>query len=198
MDDQSTSVSLIQRVKARDECAWRRLVRVYGPTVYSWCRKRGLSDHDAADVVQSVFLSVATAIGKFRRERLADTFRGWLWTITLNAIRDYTKLHEDFPDARGGTTGYIRIQEHPGESVSDTESSIVAQSLRGELTHLCRRALEQLRPQFESQVWTSFERTTIHGDRAADVARDLGISISSVYKSKTRVLKRLQRELADE
>ena len=39
----STSTSLLQRLKARDEHGWQRLLTLYGPTVYGWCRRAGLS-----------------------------------------------------------------------------------------------------------------------------------------------------------
>jgi RNA polymerase sigma-70 factor, ECF subfamily len=196
--NQQTSTSLIRRVRSRDDGAWVQLVSVYGPTVYGWCRVRGLSEHDAGDLVQTVFLSVSSAIQKFRREQEGDTFRGWLRTITRNCIADHFRANGETPEARGGTTGYIRLQEHAGAGVSDLELSSDSDVVPNELAALCRRVLDLLRPEFESQVWESFERTVIHGDRVADVAADLGIAISSVYKSKTRVLNKLRQAMADE
>src|SRR2546429_6346288 len=49
--------------------SWRRLADLYGPLVYGWCRGRGLQPADAEDVLQEVFLTVASRIGDFRRER---------------------------------------------------------------------------------------------------------------------------------
>ena len=48
----STSSSLLMRVKGRDPDAWQRLVNLYGPLVYRWAREAGLQDSDAADVMQ--------------------------------------------------------------------------------------------------------------------------------------------------
>jgi len=196
MDDLSTSLSLIQRVKSQNATAWEQLVDVYGPMVYSWCRVRGLNEHDSSDLVQTIFLSVSMTIEKFRHEQTTDTFRGWLRTITRHAIADHFRAINERPQARGGTTGQIRIHDFvdseasaPGD-VSDSDIPMTERAM------LCRRFLEILRPEFEPQVWTSFERTAIHGDRAVDVAENLGITVSSVYKSKTRVLNKL-RQLMD-
>jgi hypothetical protein len=52
----SISSSLLLRARAHDPEAWRRLVRVYGPLIYSWCRRAGLQAADAADVDQEVYL----------------------------------------------------------------------------------------------------------------------------------------------
>ena len=38
----STSLSLLQRVKDQHPDAWRRLVRLYRPLVFLWCRQAGL------------------------------------------------------------------------------------------------------------------------------------------------------------
>ena len=61
----ATSVSLVDRVQANDDAAWQRLVDLYGPLIFSWGCRGGLSGEDAADVMQEVFASVAQAIGRF-------------------------------------------------------------------------------------------------------------------------------------
>src|SRR2546425_622239 len=86
---QSTSSSLLERVKARDADGWRRLVRLYSPMVFDWCRQRGLQSEDAADVLQEVFQAVFQHVADFRRDRPGDSFRGWLWTITQNKLHDH-------------------------------------------------------------------------------------------------------------
>jgi RNA polymerase sigma-70 factor (ECF subfamily) len=51
--------SLLERVREHDEQAWRRLVDLFSPLIYDWCRGQGLQAADAADVMQEVFRSVA-------------------------------------------------------------------------------------------------------------------------------------------
>lgn len=63
----STSSSLLVRVKARDQEAWTRLVRLYGPLVDFWLRRAGLQSADAHDVLQDVFQAVARQIGQTSR-----------------------------------------------------------------------------------------------------------------------------------
>ena len=46
----SVGASLLVRLRAGQAGAWERLVRLYGPTVYLWCRGDGVSEADAADV----------------------------------------------------------------------------------------------------------------------------------------------------
>src|SRR5277367_2420601 len=85
----ATFRGLLERVRVDDEAAWHRLVDLYAPLVYRWCRRSGLPEQDAADVFQDVFQAVATHIAGFRKEKESDTFRGWLRTITRNKIRDH-------------------------------------------------------------------------------------------------------------
>src|SRR5262245_12114895 len=84
-----TSLTLLERVRAADPEAWRRLVELYGPVVQRWCRRAGLQESDTADVMQEVFRSVAVRVSQFRREQARDSFRAWLWTITRNKVRDH-------------------------------------------------------------------------------------------------------------
>src|SRR5437763_11958272 len=84
-----TSSSLLDRIKANDATGWDRLVALYAPLVFHWCRTWHLQDQDAADVLQEVFQAVATHVNGFRREKEGDSFRGWLRTIAHNKVRDH-------------------------------------------------------------------------------------------------------------
>src|SRR5262245_35161897 len=79
----SVGSTLLERLRAGQTDAWERLARLYGPTVYVWCRSAGVPEADAADFSQEVLAAVARHLAEFRRERPGDSFRVWLWTITL-------------------------------------------------------------------------------------------------------------------
>ncbi len=85
----SASGSLLERVKAHDPKAWRRLIEFYTPLIYGWCRQCGLQAEDAADIGQEVFSAVAVNREGFHREGPCASVRGWLWVITRNKIRDH-------------------------------------------------------------------------------------------------------------
>src|SRR5687767_13666521 len=66
MDDRaatSTSRSLLARVSANDPDAWDRLVTLYAPLIWHWCRKLSLPEQEIADVFQEVCRAVASRIG---------------------------------------------------------------------------------------------------------------------------------------
>ncbi|MDG1896579.1 MAG: sigma-70 family RNA polymerase sigma factor [Fuerstiella sp.] len=85
----STSPSLLSRARVGDTDAWHRLVEIYSPVVYRWARSAGLQDSDASDVMQDVFRDVARGLSGFRKEKPGDSFRGWLWVIARNRIRQH-------------------------------------------------------------------------------------------------------------
>ena len=119
----ATSLSLLERVKAQDAVAWRRLVDLYGPLLLSWFRRCGVEGEDANDLQQEVFAAVAANIAGFRRERPGDTFRGWLRVVARNQIRLHFRRKAHRPQAAGGTAAQVRFQELPDENADDTDPS---------------------------------------------------------------------------
>lgn len=188
----STALSLIHRAQNADAAAWERLIELYSPIVYRWARRTGLQEQDAADVMQEVFQSVSTNLGNFQRRTQRDSFRGWLWTITRNKVRDHFRLKQNQANAIGGTAALELIQQMP-DSPSDSSTDAGLK----ELSRLKRRALELVSGDFESRTWQAFFRVTVNGETPNDVAADLGISVWAVYKARSRVLQKLRDEFSD-
>ena len=189
----STSSSLIERVRRNDQIAWRRMVRLYGPLVYYWCRHCELQAADLSDVFQEVFRSVAASIRDFQHGGGGQTFRGWLRTITRNKLNDHFRQHKKIPVAPGGSTANARWQQFVED---EGDSDIVP--MGEERRILVHRALALLKTDFEERTWKAFWRTAVDGVPSAEVAKELGMTSAAVRKSKSRVLQRLREELCDE
>jgi len=190
----TTRESLLERLVVRDVEAWQQLTDLYGPLVYYWCRRHSLTSEDAADVFQEVFSAVSASIGGFRRGRQGGgTFRGWLWTITRNKIRDHYRRKSMREAAAGGTEAQRRLAEIPEELTDDSTD----QAERSQVDSLFHRGLELVRAEFEQRTWEAFWRVAIDGHRAADMAEELGISANGVRQAKSRVLRRLRERLGD-
>ncbi len=187
----SISSSLLERLKAYSPESWRRFVRLFGPVVYHWCRKRGLQRADASDVGQNVFREVAGRIGDFHRDRPGDTFRGWLWTITQSKIADHWRTQQKGPLATGGSAAQARLEQLETASPAEPDS----QPDMGSLVGLYRRGLELIRSEFEERTWQAFWRVAVEDRRPVEVAEELGMSVNAVYIAKSRVLRRLRTEL---
>jgi RNA polymerase sigma-70 factor (ECF subfamily) len=56
-------------------------------------------------------------------------------------------------------------------------------------------ASQRVRGEFQTSTWQAFTRTAFLGERAAEVARDLGLSPGAVYMARSRVVARLRQEI---
>lgn len=187
----STSASLLDRVRKSDPVAWERFARLYGPLIYRWARQAGVQESDAADVSQEVFRAVVNGMDGFHRNQPGDSFRGWLWTITKNRLRDFFRHQAAHPDIVGGSDVRQRLLEIP-DSLSQEGAEPPGFDAAGSLAH---RALELVREEFEPRTWQAFLRVTLGGQSPAAVAEELGMSIGAVYTGKSRVLRRLREEM---
>jgi len=187
----TTSPTLVGRVQANESSAWQRLVDLYGPLIYSWACRGGLASEDAADVMQEVFAAVAKAIRRFD-PAARGRFRGWLWTITRNKIRDHHRRAANEPEGRGGDTALRELAELPEEWDDDATDAT-----RHEVRALYHRALELIRNDFEPQTWQAFWFSVVDEQPTDEIARQLGLSANSVRQAKSRVLRRLRAELGD-
>lgn len=182
-----TSSAMLRGLRAWDPSAWERLVNLYGPLVYRWCRRAGLQPADSRDVGQEVFRAVMRGISQFHRDREGDTFRGWLRAITRNKISD---CRRGTPPVLTGTRAVegLGVATSPRDDANDdaAETGIVY-----------RRALELIRGAVEERTWHAFWRVTVEGRPATEVAGELGISPNAVYLAKSHVLRRLREEFAD-
>jgi RNA polymerase sigma-70 factor (ECF subfamily) len=163
---------------------------LYGPLVYSWARQLGVPPADAADVSQEVFRAVHGSIQSFRRDRPDDSFRGWLWTITRNKTGDHFRRLEGRPQSPGGSTArqlFEQLPDAPSEAATGADV----------LSAVAHRALELVRSEFEERTFRAFWRTAVDGQKAKDVAEELGMTLGAVYMAKSRVTRRLRDELAD-
>jgi RNA polymerase sigma-70 factor, ECF subfamily len=196
----SISSTLLDQLRTRRPEAWQRVVQLYGPVSYRWCRRANLSAEDAADVVQDVFSAVLTHLPSFRRDRPQDSFSGWLATITRNKVRELYRRRCGKAEARGGSTALRQMADIPEPAELSEALSLSEQNIQPDAQSaacLSRRALELIQAEFEPRTWEAFWRVSVEGQSPGNVAADLGVSVASVYKAKSRILARLRQVLAE-
>jgi RNA polymerase sigma-70 factor (ECF subfamily) len=190
---EATSLSLLARARNRDARAWERMVDLYAPLVYHWCRRADLSREDTADVFQEVFRSVSEHLDSFRKERPGDSFRGWLRIITRNKVNDHFRRHGNEALAAGGTDAQLRLQAIPDANVLDEEDASEGDIVRRQV----HRVLESIREEFEERTWKAFWAVQIDNRTTEEVAAELGTTTATIRKAKFRVLRRLREEMGD-
>jgi RNA polymerase sigma-70 factor (ECF subfamily) len=190
-DPSTLATSVLERVRRQDPEGWERLTRLYTRIVYAWVRKGGISEADAPDVVQDVFLEVFRSVTRFERDReKSHTFTGWVRTITRRRAIDFLRRAKD-PDPTGGTDARLLLEQ----LAATAESASDLRVRDGSTTELVRRGLELVQSSFEDRTWNAFTATALQNRPAQDVARELGMSIGAVYVARSRVIKRLRNEL---
>jgi RNA polymerase sigma-70 factor, ECF subfamily len=189
----SISSTLLDQIRTRRPDAWRRLVDLYGPVVYRWCRLLGVGRSDTSDVVQEVFAAVAAGAQRFRRETPEQSFGAWLRTVTRSKVCDHFRRRRNQLEGQGGTAAQQRLLDLPEPSQESLSRSAPLETDSG----FVRRAMEVVRAEFEPRTWAAFWQVAVDGQSPAETAAALQVSVASVYQAKSRVLRRLRRELKD-
>ena len=182
----TTPVTLLVRLReARDEAAWQRLVHLYTPLLFYWARRCNETEHDAADLVQEVFVALLQFLPSFQHDSTPGKFRSWLRTIMLNKLRDRKRRA-----ARAD-----KALAHLGQEseLPDGAEAFWEAEYRQELS---RRALRLIQAEFAPTTWKACWETVVHGRSTEEIARELGITENAVYVAKCRVLRRLGQELS--
>lgn len=185
-----TSTTLLRLVMLKDEAAWRDLTRVYGALIRFWCRRAKVADADIDDIEQEVFRAVFSAIETFVPSKSQGSFRSWLWTITRNKVRDYFKIRLNKAVSVGGTGAYLALQQLPECEPREAESDALDEA------DPTRQALKIIQGEVKQHTFDAFWRSTVDGVAPDIIAKDLSITVDSVYQAKARVLRRL-RQLLD-
>jgi RNA polymerase sigma-70 factor (ECF subfamily) len=181
----TTPVSLLERVRSPGEqLAWGRFVEMYTPLLYYWTCRMGLQESDAADLVQEVFTILVAKLPNFVYDR-DKSFRGWLRTILHNKWRDKQRRLAAEPAIQNGSALLNEASPLETETFWEIEYR----------QHLVGRALELMQNEFQPTTWKACWEVVITGRPASEVAAELGISVDSVYAAKSRVLRRLRKEL---
>jgi RNA polymerase sigma-70 factor (ECF subfamily) len=189
-DSPVTRASLLVQIRdGANHSAWQEFVKLYGPIVYGFARKRGLQDADAADLMQDVMRSVSGAIGRLEYDRNQGTFRGWLFTIARNKVFNFLSARRIRPQGSGDSTTNRLLQEQPDENDGADEWELEYQR------RLAALAMEHIKGEFHENTWRAFWLTAVEGQPVPEVSRLVGLSPGSIYVAKSRVLARLKEEV---
>jgi RNA polymerase sigma-70 factor (ECF subfamily) len=183
----TTRPSLLIRLRdSQDRAAWSQFVEVYAPLIYGFARKHGLQDADAADLMQEVLRSVTGAAGRLEYDPERGSFRGWLFTVVRNKLRNFLASPQRRWQGTGDTDALKLLQSVPNEEQQWDQAYE---------QRLFAWAAEQVRGGFQEATWQAFWRTAVEGRSAREAAEALGMSVGAVYIARSRVLARLREQV---
>lgn len=172
----STNMGLLSAAVRKDSLAWDQLCHIYGPLVFHWLRRQGLSREDACDISQDVFKKVFHGLGSFRRER--GKFRGWLWRVTRNSLIDFRRQNGLRIRFVTGALAEMALSELevPTEATMDSIPDCVLS-----------RAIQLVAGDFQKKTWQMACSLLSGHSTAEELSRHYGVTPGAVYKSAARV-----------
>lgn len=187
-DAPATRLSLLVRLgDARDDEAWSQFVEIYAPLVYGYARKHGLQDADAADLTQDVLQAVSGAIRRLDYDPRRGSFRGWLFTVVRNKLRNFISSQKRPGRGSGGSDVQNKLNEVPARE--EDQSAWWDEEYE---RRVFAWAAEQVRGRFSESTWQAFWQTAVEGKSGPQAARELRMSVAAVYLAKGRVIARLK------
>jgi RNA polymerase sigma-70 factor (ECF subfamily) len=183
-----TRPTLLLRIRdPRDGLAWGEFVEIYAPLIHGYARHRGLQDADAADLTQDVLQTIAAKVHGFQYDPSQGSFRGWLFTTTLNKLRDRARKKSRVDGGSGDTGLHALLEAQPSREEEETWN-------QQHQWRLFLWAAERAKPDFRPATWQAFWETAVEHKPAKEVASRLKMTVGAVHIAKSRALRRL-REL---
>jgi RNA polymerase sigma-70 factor (ECF subfamily) len=129
---------------------------------------------------------VAGVAGRFRYEAERGSFRGWLFTLVRNRLRNFLTSRRRHVQP-GGEAAQQALLDLPGREEEAAQSWE-----RDYERRLFDWAAERVREDCQEKTWQAFWRTAVQGQGGQEVARALGMTTAAVYLAKRRVMDRLK------
>ena len=179
-----TSTTLLRDIAAADSVRWAEFVARYRTMMVSYL-KTHFPAVDADDMVQETLIALAKALPRYRYDQdETGRFRNYLTGILHNrALKSCERTGRDRALMADLMDGAVLI---PETSVEKDNAS-----WRESLLEIAMRQL-LADEQISEKSKQMFQRLTVDGLAAKEVATEYGASIDSVYQTKSRMMARLR------
>jgi RNA polymerase sigma-70 factor (ECF subfamily) len=183
-----TRASLILRLEdAEDMAAWDEFAGIYGPVVFNVATNRGFQAADAENLVQEVFLAVASSISDWLRRDDRGSFRAWLLRITRNAAVDM--ITQKATRSLGNDVSESQLHLANITAPSELSSALDLEYQR----MVFQWAAEQVRKSVAEHTWQAFWLTSIDGMSVEAAAAQLNTRPGNIYFARSRVMARIKK-----
>jgi RNA polymerase sigma factor (sigma-70 family) len=173
---------LVTRAKKGDQQAWDALVERYAPLIWSICRRHRLSNADAGDVGQTVWLKLVSQLDKLREPAALP---GWLATTTQRECGTIRRAPRR-PQAPGPVLDAGHIPDQQAEMAEH-------QLLAAERHAALREAFTRLPPGCQRLIAVLMEDPPVP---YTQISARLGIPVGSIGPGRSRCLEKLRRDPA--
>ena len=182
---EKSDAELVKACQRGNETAWNELVERFQRLIFTVPRRAGLSDEQAADILQEVFLTLFEKLDEIQQP---EKIRSWLVTTakfkTWGAIRGEKGFHN---------SGTEEKMESEMANLKDAAPLADETLIELEEQHLIRVALKELEERCQkilSMIYLQ-ENTASY----AEVAKEIGVGETSISPLRMRCLKKLAKFL---
>ena len=177
--------ALVKACRAGDEFAWNDLVDRYQRLVFAIPRRSGLSEAQAADILQETFL---TLFEKLEEIQNPNKIRSWL--VTTAKFKTWGVVRKDKGLYSPETEEEMELEmSNLQDDAPLAEESLVLL----EEQHMIRTALRKLEDRCQKIL--SMIYLTEPASSYAEVAEAIGVGATSISPLRSRCLKKLEKIL---
>ena len=183
-NDETTRSSVLRAVAdTENAAAWNRLFDLYAGFVYSIARSKGLAQHDAEDVVQTVFSDLSRNLPSFSYDRKKGRFRSYLSGLVHWRVMDRLKAGKRDADLKASFWEEAKGAALAGDSeFEDREWQAAA----------LEEALRRIKPEVRPEHYAAFVASAIEGQDTETVAKLHGITGENLYQIRRRLTAKLR------
>ncbi len=180
-----TRSALLVQVKDLDDThAWAEFCEMYGGLIRRLALKQGLTEDEADDVMQKVFVGVSRNIGDFQYDRTKCSFKHWLSQMVQWRIRDRLRERLPIEEPHRDEDSTEGCEDDGTESViPELEAVWDAEWHR----NLIEVASDRVRKQVSPKQFQIYYLHILNELPVADVVRRLHVSPAQVYLARLRV-----------
>ena len=135
--------------------------------------------------------AVARAARELEYDPRRGSFRGWLFTIARNKLRNFVAGQGRRCRGTGDTDVQRLLDQVPA---GDDQQSQWDEEYERRLFDWAAR---QVQTEVQEATWQAFFETAVEGRSPQVVAERLGMTVANVYRAKSRVLSRLKERIRE-
>lgn len=186
-----TRQTLLEKLKDRyDEASWQEFQETYNPYILRILRALNMNKHDCQDLQQNIMLIAWKSLPNFEYNPDRGSFRAWISTVTRRETAHFIKKRQKT---------FVSLNSDEADKLKETLDNLSKPEIDDSITKewqafISEKAWDNIKPRFSDKVIEVFQRIS-KAEGVETIAEDTGISESSVYVYKKRVLNSLQKEI---
>lgn len=204
---QSTIWQMIRDAKGKNARALETLVQKYRQPVVSYLQRAGLSEHDAEDLAQEVFLRISNEDFLRKVNPSRGRFRNIVIKVTRHVISEQRRRQSAIK--RGGAASHVSLNEPAADDGAPLEEVMGHAEIEDEhfdrlwLLNILRLAMERLRKECEAADRPYYEALVMHLQQNLQyeqIAHKMNKKMHDVknyiHRAKLKLMEHMKEEIA--